>query len=63
MFAEGIDAYDAGVTSMPTIQAALQNLVKIQFEFSAYSVTSGSGAVSDPTPVSFDVEIDNVSFY
>jgi hypothetical protein len=58
-----VDAYDAGVTSMPTIQAALRNLVKIQFEFSAYSVTAGSGAVSDPTPVSFDVEIDNVSFY
>jgi hypothetical protein len=44
-------------------KAALQNLVKIQFEFSAYSLTANSGAISDPTPVSFDVEIDNVSFY
>jgi hypothetical protein len=57
-----VDAYDAGGTPT-TIQQALQNLVKIQFEFSAYSVTSDSGALTDPTPVGFDVEIDNVSFY
>jgi hypothetical protein len=57
-----VDAYDAGGTAT-TILQALQNLVKIQFEFSAYSVTSDSGALSDPTPVAFDVEIDNVSFY
>jgi hypothetical protein len=57
-----VDAYDAGGTAT-TILQALQNLVKIQFEFSAYSVTSDSGAQSDPTPVGFDVEIDNVSFY
>jgi hypothetical protein len=58
-----VEAYDAGVTSMPSIQTVLSNLVKIQFEFDAYSVKTDSGALVDPTPVSFDVMIDNVAFY
>jgi hypothetical protein len=48
--------HDAGVTAFDP-----QSLVKIQFEFSAYTPAPDSGIAA--TPVSFDVMIDNVAFY
>jgi hypothetical protein len=52
------DGYDAGAGKNAF---ALTDLVKIQFEFSAYTPPADSGTKAEP--VSFDVWIDNVSFY
>jgi hypothetical protein len=59
VFRDGTRSVEAGAPD-PTIDIFdPQNVVKIQFELSAYSDSNGS----DPVPVSFDVWIDGIAWF
>jgi len=56
---DGFRSVDAGAPDPAIDTFDPQNLVKIQFEASAYSDASGT----DPVPVSLDVWIDGIAWY
>jgi hypothetical protein len=56
---DGLKSLDAGAPDPATDVFDPQDLVKIQFEFSAYSNSNGT----DPVPVSFDVWIDGIAWF
>jgi hypothetical protein len=56
---DGLESLDSGAPDPATDTFDPRDLVKIQFEMSAYSNPDGT----DPVPVSFDVWIDGIEWY
>jgi hypothetical protein len=56
---DGFRTLDSGAPNPATDRFDPQNLVKIEFEFSAFTLLDGKA----PGPVQFDVWIDDVAFF